>query len=222
MYDLSKISEHRDWKLKTLLSDEVGSVLKEFEDKLQALSSYVDVLKIRTALDYALKQDYGSGELVKFYVTHPVRVASFIMDWMLYYKDYSSDLVVASLIHNVIEKDILTEEELEKMYGNWMRKTIVVLTQDREALKDPKEKEKYYERIYALDKYGQLIKFFDKFDNLYAICLNPSDATRTQYIQEIKDKVRVIAEKFSPITLPYFDALVHEMIKFGHYHPVFK
>lgn len=222
MYSISNIPQDREKKLKTLLSDEVDSVISEFQNKLKLIKQHVDTNRVQSALDFALSQDYGHGPLVKYYVTHPIRVAIFVMDWMILKQDYSTDFLVATLIHNVIEKGILTESELEKKYNHWMSHTIAVLTQDREALKDHHKKEAYYENIYNLDKYGQLIKFFDKFDNLYAICLNPSKEIREQYIHEIEVKITPIALKFAPEFNTYFLALIKEMKQFGHYHPSFE
>jgi (p)ppGpp synthase/HD superfamily hydrolase len=219
MLKITDIDFERVKKLKTLFENEVDRVKHELEFKFEQIKTKVNLNLIENALHFALAQDYGEALLAKFYVTHPLRVTCFIVDWMVYYQDFSTDFVIASLLHNAIEKDILTAEELKHRYGEWIAKTIQTLTQDRVALKNPILKNKYYENIYALDKYGQLLKLYDKFDNLYAISLNPSAEIRTEYILEIETKVRPIAEKFSPEILNYLDALICRMKEVGYFNP---
>lgn len=215
MYILSDIAMHRDQKLESLLSDRIGEISTEFKFRIQSCQ-LLEQSSIFDTLEFVLRQNYGMG-LNTYYVTHPIRVANFVIDWMKEKDDFSTDFIRAALIHNVIEKQVMTKEEIQKKYGADMAHIISVLTQDRSLLKDPDEKAKYYQRIYGLSRYGQLLKFFDKLDNLYAICLNPSAEVRKEYIDEIQEKVRPIAVQFYPEVLIYFDALILEMKSYGHY-----
>lgn len=219
MFKIAEINKNREYKLKTLSGAEpLEKVLEDFKEELSYLGANVEQQKILDVVEYALAQDYGASLLAKNYVTHPIRVAIFLIGWMREIDEYSTDVLVAALIHNVIEKNVLSPHEIEVKFGSpWISHTIEILTQDREAMKDPHKKEMYYEEIYKLDKFGQILKFFDKFDNLYAICINPDDEVRKKYIDEIMEKVRPIGVRFAPSLLPYLDALIIEMRKFGYY-----
>ena len=218
-YLISNIPHHQETKLKTLLSNQLIDVIEDFRKAVSDLGNNVNHVSIEEALEFALAQDYGSELLHRYYVTHPIRVAIFMIDWMKRYQTISSEVIETSLIHNVIEKGILSRPDIESKYGRWSANTIEVLTQDREALKDPKEKDRYYKSIYQLDSFGQLIKFFDKLDNVYAICLNPNEEVRREYVSEIEFYVRPIALNYFPEIIPYFDELLRSLLAKGYYRP---
>lgn len=218
-YIILEIPFHRETKLRTLLSNQLNNVIDEFRQIVLRLGETINQSRIEQTLDFALAQDYGNEVLHRYYVTHPIRVAIFMIDWMRKKQVMSSEVIEACLIHNAIEKEILSSSDIKSKYGAWSARTIEVLTQDREALKDPIEKDKYYKRIYELDEYGQLLKFFDKLDNVYAICLNPSEQVRREYVSEIELYVRPIAVKYFPEVIPYFDELLRSSIEKGYYRP---
>jgi len=219
MFEIKNIESDRDKKLLTLLTNQVSSVLADLEKQLFSIKDHVDLKKIQSTLDFTMAQDYGTSELARYYVTHPLRVTSFILNWMIRNKHFDSKVIETTLAHNVIEKGVLTAQELESFISPWAAHTISILTQNRDDMKNPSKKQEYYDRIYQLDRFGQLIKYFDKFDNLYAICLNPDSTIRTHYIQEIEDYVRIIGVRFDQDTIPYFDALIENSKNRGYYRP---
>ena len=135
---------------------------------------------------------------------------------MIRYKDVNTDLIVAAIIHNVIEKNILNFEQIQDSYGTWIAETIKTITVNREAEKQAGWANKYYIELYKLDKYGQILKAFDKFDNIYALCINPNNEIREKYIAEIKKYIRPIIADFAPDYIDYFNELVSSTISIGY------
>jgi (p)ppGpp synthase/HD superfamily hydrolase len=219
---IENIEADRMEKLESLLCGKLGSVKADFFAKLAMIEKQLDKPAIESALTFAEAQDYGQGEYTRYYITHPLRVAGFCCDWMAEHQEYSTDWIVAALIHNVFEKDVLEKDECRARYGDWIFRVIDTITPDREALKTESGKESYYRRIYELPPMGQLLKFYDKFDNIYALCLNPDTTTRTEYLDEIKKYIRPIGKKYHPSLLPYFDALIENNEKLGHFKPKFR
>ena len=88
-------------------------------------------MKIYKTLKFALEQTYGENIINRYYVNHPIRVAKLSLMWLGLIKEKNSDLVIAALIHNVLEKNIISLEILSSEYSHWVYDTIVTLTVDR-------------------------------------------------------------------------------------------
>lgn len=219
MFEINRIDSDRGKKLLSLLTNQVSNVIKEFEESILSIEKHLTMGRIKSTLNFTLEQDYGSSELAKYYVTHPLRVAIFMVDWMKRTGNYSSDAIEATLVHNVIEKGVMDERQLNEFISPWVSVTVSALTQNRIEMQNPIKRNEYYQKIYKLDFFGQLIKFFDKLDNLYAICLNPDPAVRAKYIQEIEEYVRIIGQTYDSATMPYFDALIENSKRLGYYRP---
>src|SRR5690606_26242029 len=186
MLSENDIKIEREKKIRSIFVDTVDSIVLEFNKKIMTSSKVIDKDKVSKALKFALSCNYGQGEFVKYYVSHPIRVSIFALDWMSHHDDWNTDFLVAAIIHNAIEKDVLTKSEIKEAYGDWCANTIEVLTQDRQLMKQLEHNVKYYEKIYSLNRYGQLLKFFDKLDNIFAISINPDADVRTAYLEEIE------------------------------------
>lgn len=216
-YEINEIECHRKEKILSLLSNRI-EIEEQLYLNLMAQSNFSEEQKKRLGevLDFAKSQYYGDSPLCRYYVCHPIRVARFVSEWMNHYGETSFELLCASLIHNALEKDIISEESLESDYGHWTNETIKILTVDREKQSDPEWTEKYYEGLQGLNKFGQILKLFDKFDNLYALCLNPDDITRRKYIEEIELYIQPILKKHSPHLEDYFAELIASTKRLGH------
>jgi len=79
---------------------------------------------------------------------------------------------------------------------------------------------KYYQRILVSAPEVQLIKCFDKFDNIFSLCLNPSDDVRKEYLDGIERYEARIAERFLPQLVPYLKRLIENARKIGYFYPV--
>lgn len=214
---ISDIEVHRQQKLKSLLCGNLDSELSELKKLINTLGlSEEERGSVDEVLSYAMKQTYGTHTLLKFYVSHPIRVGIFVLNWMIEHKQKDKNFLIAALIHNVIEKNIMTYEEIFKKYGSWVAQVIKVLTVDREAQKAPLWAEGYYSELNKLDTKGQLLKAFDKFDNIYAICLNPDPKVRTEYLDEIEEYISPIIEKHAASNAAYFKELIRRSRQMEH------
>lgn len=209
MYNKKNVEHDISEKITSLLEDRVEFYHSSFLKSLQTCN--LDKENVEQVLQFAIEQDYGSSPYCKYYCVHPIRVAHFFLDWMKRYGEINEDALVCSIIHNLLEKNVMSYEELAAGYGDWTANAILLLTQDREKMKNLDFRNQYYEKIYAADKFVNLIKYFDKLDNIYAISLNPEPAVRKAYIQEIEDKVLPIAIRFDPENVDYLKFLIGYM-----------
>ena len=92
-------------KIKSLL---LGNVDQEIDELKKMISksnfSKNETMKIYKTLKFALEQTYGENIINRYYVNHPIRVAKLSLMWLGLIKEKNSDLVIAALIHNVLEK----------------------------------------------------------------------------------------------------------------------
>lgn len=204
------IENDRILKIKSLL---LGNVDQEIDELKKMISksnfSKNETMKIYKTLKFALEQTYGENIINRYYVNHPIRVAKLSLMWLGLIKEKNSDLVIAALIHNVLEKNIISLEILSSEYSHWVYDTIVTLTVDRSKEEDQNYITKYYNELEKKDKYTQMLKVFDKLDNIYSLCLNPDDEIRSKYLQEVKKYIAPIINKHAASLSSYFNKLIN-------------
>jgi len=215
--NIEKIETLRSEKIISLFVNRIDETAVCLRKSLKLIEcSKKEEEKIEKALQFALNQDYGDAPMSKNYICHPLRVAVLCTDWMIRYKDVNTDLIVAAIIHNVIEKHILNFEQIQDSYGTWVAETIKIITINREEEKQAGWANNYYVELYKLDKYGQILKAFDKFDNIYALCINPDNEIRTKYIAEIDKYIKPVIADLAPDYIDYFNELVSSTISIGY------
>jgi (p)ppGpp synthase/HD superfamily hydrolase len=133
----------------------------------------------------------------------------------------ASDAILTALIHNVLEKEVLSEEELATRHGAWVAQAVRALTQDRALMRTSEGRKTYYARLALMDPEVKALKYFDKFDNVFAVCLNPDPAAREGYVKEIEHYIRPIGNALVPELSGYFEEMIREARAIGHYRPVF-
>lgn len=204
------IETDRQNKVRSLLTDTVEEEKAQLNDSLKKLKLSEEQLEeIEKTINFALSQNYGSHILYKYYVSHPLRVTKLCIDWMLETNDFHYEMINAAIVHNALEKNIISKEDLENNYGSWSLKVIDALTVDRERQKnDPTWADEYYSKLRSLDKYGQILKAFDKLDNIYALFLNPDEKVRTDYMSEIETHIKPIIDEHAPFISKYFEELI--------------
>ena len=217
---IENIEKDRIEKIRSLLTNkanyEINLLKSEFckeypeEKKITQLIAVIDSLR---------SLDYGDHPLHKYYFVHPVRVARLCVNWLKEIDDNHFEMIMSALIHNALEMNILSSTKLEQEYSSWTRETIEVITVDRKAQKMPGWAQKYYGNILSLDKYGQMLKVFDKFDNIYALCLNPDKEIRNSYLGEIEKYIQPTLDKFAPHLSNYFTMLVASTRRYGYKSP---
>jgi (p)ppGpp synthase/HD superfamily hydrolase len=215
--DINSLENDRKEKIRSLLCDRLSLETEALRAELAELAlPAIEMNSFNKAFQFALAQDYGSGTLQKYYVSHPIRVARFAATWMKHHKFAHPEMLVAAILHNVLEKDVITKNELLSLAGKWVTDTVETLTVDRIHAEERPWVENYYRAINARDKHTAMLKFFDKFDNLYAICLAADTKIRESYINEIEEFIKPIQASYAPEYSPYFDKLISSSRAMGH------
>jgi (p)ppGpp synthase/HD superfamily hydrolase len=204
------VENDRVLKIKSLL---IGNVDQEVNELKQMIfrSDYSEneISKIFNTLNFALAQTYGKKPINKYYVNHLIRVAKLSLMWLNLIQEKNSDLIMAALIHNGLEKNIISLETLRSRYSQWIYSSITTLTLDRSKEYDSDYIKKYYNELQETDKYLQMLKVFDKFDNIYSLCLNPNDEIRIKYLKEIKVYIVPIIDQHASMLSGYFNELIN-------------
>lgn len=208
----------REEKLKTLLTDCVDIEVSKTINCIQKLFTD-DALwnKWLFALDFAKRQNYGSREIDKYYITHPLRLCRFLASTLDPKGNHFYDSLIAAVLHNAIEKKILNFNQISMIYSPWIAVAVETITVNRDQMKTQSGVRTYYEAIQASCIEIQTIKIFDKIDNLFAVCLCSDDAMRETYLEEVEVYVRPIVHNIYPNLLIYLDGLIVDNRKIGFY-----
>lgn len=216
MYSIKDIHLHRERKLKSLIDGQLEQELLDFKQALEIFNPE-EKTAVWEIYDFASKQNYDQGKFAHTYISHPLRVCLFLLDWQRERGIKHLDQIKASLIHNIIEKKVLSPKQVAEKFGAWISEAIVVLTPDREKIKTPEGMKAYYDDILGHDQFVQVLKVFDKMDNIYSICLEPNEAIRGKYLDEIDEFIKPIVQEYAPTMFDYFNALVKNAREFGYF-----
>lgn len=145
---------------------------------LSANHKYIDKNTILDAYYYASQKHKGqfrkTGEA---YIMHPLRVAKLTADW-----GFDSDVIIAALLHDVIEDCHTTHEEISEKFGVDIADKVEKLSQVNKELAQKKglSKEEIDNRsdaklLRSLDERTLFIKIADRIDNL-----NTMDAVKPE------------------------------------------
>ena len=135
--------------------------------KLKSLDTknVLDFNLINKAIYWAKKyhgnQKRKSGEP---YYTHPLEVAYMISDHKL-----KTDLIVASILHDIIEDTEVTVEMIEGTFGQRIAEMVDMLTRDRPDGSKLSVEEILNNAYHLRDKEVLLIKLFDRLHNIQTI-----------------------------------------------------
>ncbi len=217
---LADIRTERQWKIESLLADRLEREKGLFLASLAGLSLPREERdRVLEALEFSLAASpAGGGDLI--YGAHPVRVARFAAEWLAPWKSSRpGEVLAACLIHNAIEKKLLAPETVRARHGAWVADSLATLTVDREEMATAPGRQAYYDRLSGKDAEVRAIKLFDKFDNIFSLCLNPDEKVRRGYLDEIVAYVRPIAEEVAPSLVPYLDDLLDDARAIGYFRP---
>lgn len=147
------------------------------------------------------------------YIVHPLRVASRAMEFGLY-----EDLVIACILHDVVEDTSVTLEDLRAtklQFSNDTLKMVDLCTKwwDDHAPKEVKDEQNpiYYGRILK-DQGAIIIKLLDRADNLEGMSKNPTLRKWTRsYLRKTHAEFVQLAEACEyPKVVDYFWGAVKE------------
>ncbi len=200
--------DERAEKMTSLCSDSSYSE-KQFLETLNLFDRKEPV--IAKALEYAKNLDFSNNHLKSSYLSHPLRLASFLIEIQPTIK---ADYIVIALLHNVPETTNITAEEIRTVFGDTVADGIRALVVDRKVPFSSIE-EPYYKGIFKKGEALVLVKLLDKIDNLFVLGLNPENEVRTNYIIEIREKLLPFAFDYNPQLGAYLDELLTETLNLG-------
>lgn len=149
---------------------------------------------ILAALKLSKNLDYNHpGLSSKIYLNHPIRVANLLIENI---SDVSYQHIVTALLHNVVELTNIKRRSLDQYFEPAIVDCLYTLNVDRTRQDQILYKKEYYKSIENTSEICVLIKLADKLDNIYMINFNPILKRRTIYLDEIKDFVIPLAEKY--------------------------
>ena len=68
----------------------------------------------------------------------------------------------------------------------------------------------------SADEIVPIVKVFDKLDNIYLLCTNPSENIRKMYIDELLSYVTVLSSKYAPQVFEILKSAINFSIKDGY------
>lgn len=154
-------------------------------DKLKLLDTknVLDFDLINKAIYWAKKyhgdQKRKSGEA---YYTHPLEVAYMISDYKL-----KTDVIVASILHDIIEDTEVTVEMIQDTFGQRIAEMVDMLTRDRPDGTKLSVEEILNNAYHLKDKEVLLIKLFDRLHNIQTISIKPLE----KIIQEANQTIEL-------------------------------
>ncbi len=121
--------------------------------------------KITEAIEFAVlahgDQKRNNG---RAYITHPLSVG-----FILQSAGYGEDVVIAGLLHDVVEDTSYTESDIREKFGERVAHLVMGVTEDGTITDWVKRKEKYLDHLKTSEKEVQAISAADMLDNRRSI-----------------------------------------------------
>jgi len=191
-----------------------GSVISQFEHSILQIDSAVVRLNLVKAWEYAQGLDYHHpGQSKEIYLAHPLRVATLYLQMV---RPAEEKGAMTGILHNALDVSSVRFDELTKTVGTEVANAIAMLTVDRERQWDNDYKSAYYEKIENGPEFVRRIKILDKLDNLFLLCLNPSDEIRDMYLNEVDRWLIPMTKTALPEITDYLCELVNHNRRSGH------
>ncbi len=190
---------------------EIWSEETIFDKKISKFGYRVEG-KIKEALQVLRTAKFIKHE--KNYIAHPIRVAEYCLDFS---ETSSEDLIVLSLLHNILEVADYSPQELLLKFGRNVYEGCVLLTVDRDLQKkDPSYHRTYYQKLLIAPVHVQLVKIMDKLDNLLVLFIQPSEEICRLYLDEIEEYLLPLVAVGASSLMPVFKKLVEENRTWPH------
>jgi (p)ppGpp synthase/HD superfamily hydrolase len=132
----------------------------------------IDVVQVTRALDYAARKHVSQrrkGEAQEPYINHLAEVAHLLAEAT---GGGDSNLVIAGLLHDCIEDQGVTYEELVELFGDDVADLVRDVTDDKTLLKAERKRLQVELAPHKSDR-AKMLKIADKTSNLRAIAVSP-------------------------------------------------
>lgn len=137
--------------------------------------------QIEEAIKFLVFAIHESGKNPKPVILHSIRVGLY-----LYNLDYDKDIVVAAILHDVVEDTDIEIKEVEVKFGNKIA-TLVEVNSFDESIQDKTERYKEnFERCRKAGKDALIIKAADFFDNADYYNLASTDELTKWLLEKLK------------------------------------
>ena len=132
----------------------------------------IDIVQVTRALDYAARKHVSQrrkGEAQEPYINHLAEVAHLLAEAT---GGGDSNLVIAGLLHDCIEDQGVTYEELVELFGDDVADLVRDVTDDKTLLKAERKRLQVELAPHKSDR-AKMLKIADKTSNLRAIAVSP-------------------------------------------------
>lgn len=169
----------------------------------------LDVIRLAKAVDFAARKHVSQrrkGEAAEPYFNHLSEVARLLAEAT---DGQDVDLVIAGLLHDTIEDQEVTREELEAEFGEKVANIVVEVTDDK-SLEKAERKRLQVVNTPHKSKEAKMLKMADKSANLSAILSSPPpnwDLARRQTYFDWAKSVVEGCRGVNPKLEAHFDSL---------------
>ncbi|MCZ6533731.1 MAG: HD domain-containing protein [SAR324 cluster bacterium] len=109
------------------------------------------------------------GAIAAPYINHPITVAQQLAEAGC---EHDTDLLMAAVLHDVIEDTDSTEEELQALFGTRVAGIVMEVTDDK-ALRSSERKALVVKHIAGKSREARLLKLSDLIANVYDVIHHP-------------------------------------------------
>lgn len=140
--------------------------------------------RIASALEFATAAH--SGQLRRYslepYIVHPVAVASLVQS-----VDHTDDMVVAALLHDVVEDTDTTDADIRSKFGADVSDLVTQLTRPRQVSADRQAKLTLdIDRLRVASREAKTIKLADIIDNVSTLAERAPDFWEIYRVEKLE------------------------------------
>lgn len=141
--------------------------MKEKYNRIEVMAMNAD--KLMRAITYATKRHEGQTRKIDGipYIVHPYRVAMLLKSM-----GYSDDIVIAGLLHDVVEDTDGTIIEISNLFGKSVANLVNYATEGDKSLSWEERKKQTIEVLKEAPVEAKIVVCADKIDNLRSILEN--------------------------------------------------
>ncbi|MBS0626923.1 MAG: HD domain-containing protein [Verrucomicrobia bacterium] len=210
--DRTQIVEVESWLDKWAQGDK--DVLTQFKQLEQSLQKGVekkkltesDVEKIHRAASFAAEKhqsQFRKNSKKTPYVIHVIGVADYVMSIG---QVYDPDVIIAALLHDVMDGTGATYEEIATYFGLNVAKYIQEVTGDL-TLSDKEQKKQQIIKAPHESKEVAIIRLADKLHNLKTLLKDPSSGWDQDRLDSYFQWVQAVVDHLPAVNAPLKDAL---------------
>lgn len=210
---LESIAAERESRIAFLRKPD-DSVRRRFDQSVRGIGDNAVRLQAEAAWSFAENLDYHHpGQEKAVYLAHPMRVATLYVQLA---RPADGPGLATAILHNVFEVTSIGRDNLARVADQSVADAVGLLTVDRKRQWEHKYKDAYYRRLDDAPAFVRRVKILDKLDNLFLLCLNPSDEIRRRYLDEIEEWVLPMTGRTLPPLRPYLRELAADSRRIGH------